>query len=1281
MKKFASILDYSYPFLDPAVWDHEQKLYSYQKDFILRLLNSMYENYQLKQPEAWITDIRIIGSLTTSKWLFTSDMDVHMVVDLAKFIEINMPGTEPKLAYEYLDNTRKEFDRAKILAPMTQHPIEYYFEVPEFITTNTSVVGIYSITQDKWLKEPVIFPADIDFEESKKQVMTEAEALAAQLDGSFGKIDRQIKRIDELELMINAWDGDKQQLFYNKVEEKLKAIEAEILKDLELRQALIDSRHAAQDPMADIEIKFKWLQRFGFFGILTKLKALMLETGGQITVQELPLLKKIVTDSSLKDSFIKEALHKQTLAVDFDDTIAHENEDKSIGEPEEGVKEALTQLKEDGYIIEIYSARANDDKGADEIKQWLDTHEIPYDSILNIEKPIATHYIDNRAIKYTNWKDVVNEVQKSDKTASLIVAKLNQKYWVDPSGQEIAIPNRYSHLSWIIFDILKERIIENNSPEAQEQQARADDKANEMIRSGWMRVTTESDYDFAMEVADINNLPPYIDNFIANHYTGGGVEIDDLDGNYQDVSDPFPSLRKAIYQAKRLRNAAHLFSKRDIVAQTKKVKQGNYSCVMALVPHDLAQEIVAWGVRNVPDEDLYLDGEKFGRELESHITIKYGLLTDDGKHVRRSFNDSKPFKAKLGKVRHFEPPELPFDVLTIEVISDDLQKANAMICDKFDCAEGLVSDEYKPHITIAYMKRGDAKEYVGADEFEGKEIVLDTIIFSPNKGNRTYFSIGTDKESAFILEKINKFASVEQVETSDGARINVLVNPSADELLGLANRAQGHALRGLVDPNTGDLYAWEAYKSIHTPMIFALGLDMNYDKYNGIASKHILHFSGDYVTRMLDFQKEVRDELQSATMPKAAAFLPSLFNAPDNDWQFEEGGDDKEIALNPDSVSDETTWYAPCTEGKPRTKEVWRQFISMFSNLFSKNDTSKIEAAQEIELINIGTFNAPGYGKFKIEVPADLLEQYFNSVTQFNRDLNLGKNINALDKERARIHNALVEFAFNRIAGEGKNYKDFPMVSGDIKFQIANFIDDMVPKEDLIQDTESSLKVSYDKKLEETEKNELGEDQTAHEYAKDFKDLNLIKKPHNTTWDSLTQDGEPSKPTSVTYSPQISNEDNLDQNSPGGYPRRFMGKPKGEWFSNEGEANHILIDMLKNRNAAIEKTTIDITAGSQSASVPDYLIDEWKTDQLHDDISEEPYVNHDQRDYPYGMHDSPENTGYNIGWPKDNSRAVVRLDTLENPAFRLDPFGIGEYNVTYYTAMPASDGIEQMNEE
>ena len=1705
MKKTASILDYSYPYLDPAVWDQDLKLYTYQKDFILRLLNSMYENYQLKQPEAWITDIQIIGSLTTSKWLFTSDLDVHLHVDLAKFIELNMPGTDPKVAFEYLDSTRKEFDRAKILAPMTQHPIEYYFEVPEMVGTNTSIVGIYSIPQEKWLKDPVFFEADVDFEESKKAVVEQAEALVTELEGSFAKIDSQIKRIEELERVITAWGPEKQQLFYNKIEEKLKIIEQEILKNLQLRQELIDTRHEAQDPMADIEIKFKWLQRFGLFGILSNLKNLMKQTDGKVTVQELPLIQKIVT----KEAFIKEALddNEKTIFVDFDDTVADEHEDHSIGNLLPGAKETIKKLREKGFKVIIDSARANEEKGKKEIEEFLKKNDVEVDGFYEGEKPLAFRYIDDRAIEFNGtWDGILEKIEKAKKNASLRIyaAQWPEAAWIAPDGQ--VYDAKPSHDLWMTknIDLLQQRYNFDMSRWINDDDDMWD-AVYALIKTGWSRLSIASDRSsYMVETASIKSIPQAVFDVLVNS-PASKFYIEEVNGpatvelSKEDLIEGQNGVNRAL-QRKRMQGS-RAFSKRDIVAKTKKVKQGDYSCVMALVPHDLAQEIVEWGVRNVPDEELYLSDEgKLGRELESHVTIYYGLLTNDAKAVRRSFNDDKPYKAKLGKVRHFEPPELPFDVLTIEVISEDLNKANERTRTSFKVADDLPSNEYKSHITIAYMKRGKAKDYIGYDGFEGKEIELDTLVFSPHRGNRTYFSIAHDKHSAWILEKINKFAShdvglwidpkgtvydshgeglihnewiaanldllrkkynlnipdwkyvkeeannyfqaiseghddnielpdvsevwvemlnqgwvrigdadegvavevrdlrqipsfvdsilieylrdgetvqvenldreivhvkypfknlqqavnqalsspnktasVEQVETSDGARIPVLVNPSAAELLGLANRAASHSLRGLVDPHTGDLYAWEAHKSIHTPMIFALGLDMDYNAYNGLTSKHILHFSGDSVTRMLDFQKEVQQELQSvnASQEKAASgdnFLPSLFNAPNNEWQFQHGGDDQEIGVDPDPVSDESTWYAPCTEGKPRTKEVWRQFMSMFRNPFSKKEDVKIESAQE-DLVTVGTFNAGKHGKFPIEVPQDLLDKYFSSVIYFKQLMKQGpdkvKELDKLDRERGLIHNQLMDFAFHRIAGPDKKPQDFPMAAGNIRHQISEFIESMVPREDLKVDS------AYNPKLEEEEKKSLGEDQTLLEYMKDMPDPTKKDFPHNTTWDPIYQDGEPSKPgMPVTYSPQISNDDNLDQNSPDGFPRRFMGKPKGEWTSNQGEVNDAIIDMLRRRHAALDVLTKDITkeaflehaywidpngkvyevrgagefddndythyqwvrdnarmlvqeygitdidpenyvdslvnhgwtrigdsinaeqwqvqtpdlraipkavdnllaqfapdgseidfadtnenfvtltwpwknsqaavnralrqsvpmaaslkqagiervddvpvlvnpsqqeiealarklrgdfirglidpntgdmfiwdayfkehqamiaalgidmlysmdspnvlyftpdeipmvlerqryikqqlaqkrvrrprkqpafaslnknAGNQSASVPDYLMDEWKTDQINNDTDEEPYRTHDQRDYPYGMHDSPENTDSNIGWAKDNQPYVVRLDILENPAYRLDPFGIGEYNVTWYESLPAGDGIEKTN--
>ena len=85
----------------------------------------------------------------------------------------------------------------------------------------------------------------------------------------------------------------------------------------------------------------------------------------------------------------------------------------------------------------------------------MDKYEIPYDSILNVEKPLATYYIDNRGIHFTNWADVLKQVEKSDKTASLhIVAYTynyrSEKVWIDPSGHWHQVGGSGSHADWIL---------------------------------------------------------------------------------------------------------------------------------------------------------------------------------------------------------------------------------------------------------------------------------------------------------------------------------------------------------------------------------------------------------------------------------------------------------------------------------------------------------------------------------------------------------------------------------------------------------------------------------------------------------------------------------------------------------------------------------------------------------------------------------------------------------------------------------------------------------------
>ena len=1500
MKKKSSLLDFAYPGLCSNIYMQDGTLNPVVKDFIFKLINSFYNSYGFKNPEAWVLDVTNIGSLTTNKYIRQSDFDCHISVNINKFIETNMPKASKEEAFDALDEARKEWDRAKILLPFGEHALELFFESSEMNPSNTDNCGRYSLLQDKWLKDPIFFAQDDDFSEMHKKVIEEAKELAGELDTSFAEIGRQIQRIDELNDVLKAWPEDKRQLYYKKIQDKLDIIEEEIENDIKIKEDLVNARHSQHDLMSDIEVKFKYLGRFFYFSIINDLKAIV---NDGITIQELPLIEKVISEASLnkkslvygywiapdgkefvvsnthdqwvrneadflkntyniditkdkpavptlidngwtrvtaisdgqftllvkdisnlssyldnfisqhfipnknegiiveqmndkwleitdpfpsiqqavnkalqrkrmgalKEAFLKQAFEKQNLAIDFDGTIAKELPNLVIGEPEPGVKEALTKLQEDGYTIEIYSHRANTEDGADEIKNYLDKHEIPYDTILHVEKPLAIYYIDNRGIHFTNWDEVLKQIEKSDKTASLhISASSINLPVIDPKTFKRKEPyalfigtQMFSKTEGIdLFDVFGEHPMINEH--------------NQMPTVN-------------MDVLIQNNIPV--------------IGKEPRAGNKQ----PFQDISKIVKQAQ-------IGSAYD------------FSSTQFNLPKELSEKIIRWAIEEIPENEIVYDEKDpstKGIQLESHITLKYGLLTDDFKEIEKALKGEKAPKIKFGKTSFFEPEGKDYDVVIIEVESDDLNKLNKKICDNVK-HENPQGDEYHPHATIAYVKRGLGKKYAGKDILDGEEITLNELIFSPKIGEKSTLELGKNKKEA----------------------------------------------------------------------------------------------SGDN-------------------------FLPSLFNAPNNDWQFQEEGSDQEIALNPDSVSDDITEYEPCTTGKPRNKDTWRQFMSIFKQPISKKEEMTIDSA-------------------------------------------------------------------------------------------------------------------YDKELEEAEAKAMGEE-TLLEYSKGFYDPKKHDFPHNTTWDSLTQDGEPSKPTSVTYSPQISNEDNLDQNSPGGYPRRFMGKPKGEWFSNEGEVNNALIDMLKNREAALDSmtkiagnadggwisptgqyiptsdhfgyvathladfglsqleestqtkfeldsavvramqyifdqgwlrvrvwgdailiqgnninnvkshaedfiydnlesakririetdneqaytcttdefkaegwdaflkqpimakqavldfdnqyplasgsvdgrtvidgvpnqssigasltdydilpgirevsfssftqmpnlsyysvdeekrtkqlaeqiqqsneitplivavdnqgpyilegghrfdalrelgansfpamvvldneslnrmakqassnsywidpkgevyivpgTTHDIwminesqllknkynidtekedwrnliergwtrvnatddsvsmevadlnnippfltkfireymgetpkvfiedrlnnsrtipffrgnflkTAGDQSASVPDYLIDEWKTDQLHDDISEEPYVNHDQRDYPYGMHDSPENTAFNIGWAKDNQPYVVRLDILEDPAYRLDPFGIGEYNVTWYTSLPASDGIEATN--
>lgn len=101
----------------------------------------------------------------------------------------------------------------------------------------------------------------------------------------------------------------------------------------------------------------------------------------------------------------------KTIALDFDGVLhayTGWNEGK-LGLPVEGAVKGYYRLLEEGYNLVVFTCR--DDLEA--IRKWMHFHfdfekyigHFYEPAITNI-KPIAIAYIDDRAIRFTNWDDI-----------------------------------------------------------------------------------------------------------------------------------------------------------------------------------------------------------------------------------------------------------------------------------------------------------------------------------------------------------------------------------------------------------------------------------------------------------------------------------------------------------------------------------------------------------------------------------------------------------------------------------------------------------------------------------------------------------------------------------------------------------------------------------------------------------------------------------------------------------------------------------------------------------
>jgi hypothetical protein len=157
-----------------------------------------------------------------------------------------------------------------------------------------------------------------------------------------------------------------------------------------------------------------------------------------------------------------------------------------------------------------------------------------------------------------------------------------------------------------------------------------------------------------------------------------------------------------------------------------------FSSLQYSLPKMATRKIIQWGEANIDDKDIYTnpDEPQYGREYESHVTVIYGIHEEDPHKIKKVIGKYKPFHVEFGKVSVFNCPK--FEVAKIEVESLGLRRINKLIQDNFEITQN--ANAYRPHVTIAFLKKGSRCSFAGCDEFVGNKLFVDRLTFSSKNG-------------------------------------------------------------------------------------------------------------------------------------------------------------------------------------------------------------------------------------------------------------------------------------------------------------------------------------------------------------------------------------------------------------------------------------------------------------------------------------------------------------------------------------------------------------------
>jgi 2'-5' RNA ligase len=157
------------------------------------------------------------------------------------------------------------------------------------------------------------------------------------------------------------------------------------------------------------------------------------------------------------------------------------------------------------------------------------------------------------------------------------------------------------------------------------------------------------------------------------------------------------------------------------------------SCLMVKL------DITNWNniIYDIKDEDIYQEqeGDIYGRQKNPHLTLLFPIV-DKNPNLSFKVLDKvliRPINIKVNKIDFFESEK--YDVLKFSVITNTyLDNIHSEL--KENIENGDKFDVYRPHITIAYLKKGSAKKYCRDINLELKNQT--NIVFTNNGSEIKY---------------------------------------------------------------------------------------------------------------------------------------------------------------------------------------------------------------------------------------------------------------------------------------------------------------------------------------------------------------------------------------------------------------------------------------------------------------------------------------------------------------------------------------------------------------